>query len=220
MSSSKQTGFTITELSLSIVVAGFMALVIFTATFFYYANVQQAEAYASLGLDSQSILTQATEDVRLADAISSTNALTDAHAPAGGWVTSDPSNVLIIESPAVDSSRNIIFDTDTGLPYRNEFIYFTSGKNMYKRILANPNATGNVAVTTCPTAFVTSSCPPDRLFSSDVKDMNFTFYDTSDATTADATQARSVLLVMNMSKKVYGKNVELDNSTRVTLRNQ
>jgi prepilin-type N-terminal cleavage/methylation domain-containing protein len=87
-----QAGFTITELSISVVVAGFMAAVIFAATFFYYTNVQQAEVSASLGLDSQSILTQLTDDTRLADAISTTNAITDSHAPVGGWVTSDPSN--------------------------------------------------------------------------------------------------------------------------------
>jgi hypothetical protein len=215
-----QAGFTITELSISVVVAGFMAAVIFAATFFYYTNVQQAEVSASLGLDSQSILTQLTDDTRLADAISTTNAITDSHAPVGGWVTSDPSNVIIIESPAVDSSHNIIFDTSTGLPYRNEFIYFTTGTSMYKRVLANTAATGNTAVTTCPAGAVSSSCPADRVFSNNVKDLNFTFYDAPNNTTADATQARSVLLTVNMNKKVFGKNVELDNSTRVTLRNQ
>jgi hypothetical protein len=215
-----EAGFTVSELALSITVAGFMATVIFAATFFYYANVQQAEAAASLGLDSQSILTQLTEDTRLSDAISTTNALADAHAPVGGWVTSDPSNILIVENPAVDSSHNIIFDSSTGLPYRNEYIYFTSGTNMFKRVLANPNAVGNTAITTCPAGAATSSCPPDRLFSIYVKDMNFTFYDSSDNTTADASQARSVSLVVNMAKKIFGKNVELDNSTRVTLRNQ
>lgn len=220
MSYRSQAGFTIAELSLSVVVAGFMAAVIFAATLIYYGNVQQAEAAASLGLDSQSILTQLTDDIRLADAIASTNALADANAPAGGWVTSDPSNIIIIESPAVDASHNIIFDASTGLPYRNEFIYFTSGTSMYKRILANSAATGNTAVTTCPAALATPSCPPDRLFSSNVKDMNFTFFDGSGNSTSDATQARSTSLVVNMAKKVFGRTIELDNSTRVTLRNQ
>lgn len=215
-----QDGFTITELSLSVTIAGLLAVVIFGVTFFYYGNVQQAEASASLGVESQSILTQLTDDIRLADAIATTNAITDPNAPVGGWVTSDPSNIIIIESPAVDSSRNIIFDSTTGLPYRNELIYFTSGSNMYKRVLANPSAVGNTAVTTCPAAAATSTCPPDRLFSDNTKDMNFTFYDSTGNSTADAAQARSTLLVVNMAKKVYGKNVELDNSTRVTLRNQ
>jgi type II secretory pathway pseudopilin PulG len=216
--SRKVEGFTITELVISITVAGFLTMALFAATFYYYANSQQAGATADLAIEAENILTQMTEDIRLSDAISTTNAITDAHSP-GGWVTSDPSNIIIIENPAIDSSRNIIYDSSTGNPYRNEFIYFLNGTSMYKRILANPSASGNIAKTTCPTGYVTSTCPADRLFSSNVSNLTFTFYDSSDNTTANATQARSVLLTVNMAKKVYGRNVVLNNSTRVTLRN-
>lgn len=216
----KQGGFTITELVISITVAGFLVAVLFIATFYYYANTAQAQAAADLGIQSQSILSQMTEDIRLADAISSTNLLTDANAPAGGWVTSDPSNVIIIESPATDSSHNIIFDSNTGYPYRNEYIYFTSGTSMYKRILANTAAIGNTAKTTCPAASASSACPADILFSDHVSNLSFTFYDSGGASTADAAQTRSVALTVNMSKDAYGKLVTLNNATRVTLRNQ
>lgn len=215
-----QAGFTITELVISITVAGFLVAVLFIATFYYYANTAQAQAGADLGLQSQSILAQMTEDIRLADAISSTNAITDANAPVGGWVTSDPSNVIIIESPATDSSRNIIYDSDSGLPYRNEYIYFTSGSQMYKRVLANPSAAGNTAKTTCPADAASSSCPADILFSDNVSNLSFTFYDASGNSTADAGQARSVSLTVNMSKTAYGKAVTLNNTTRVTMRNR
>lgn len=217
---SRQSGFTIVEMAIAITVAGFLAAALFIATFSYYADVSRAETSASLALESQTILTQMTEDVRLADAISTTNAITDANSPAGGWVTSDPSNVIIIESPAVNSSHNIIYNTDTGSPYRNEFIYFNSNNSMYKRVLANPNAVGNTAVTTCPAAKASLSCPADALFSSNVGNLNFTFYDSSGNTTADAASARSVQLVADMSKKSFGRTITLANTTRVTLRNQ
>jgi len=216
----KQTGFTIVEMVIAMTVAGFLAAAIFIATFDYFADVSRSEASATLALESQTILTQMTEDIRLADAISSTNALTDANAPVGGWVTSDPSNVIIIESPAVNSSRNIIYNTNTGFPYRNEFIYFNSGSNMYKRILANTAAVGNTQRTTCPAGKSSSSCPPDRLFSSNASNLSFTFYDSSDNTTSNAGSARSVQLVVNMSKKVFARTLSFDNTTRVTLRNQ
>src|SRR6266404_2434007 len=145
-------GFTITELAISITVAGFLAAILFITTFYYYANVLQSETSSELALESQTILAQLTEDIRLADAISSTNAITDANAPVTGWVTSDPSNIIIIENPAVDSGRNIIYNSNTGFPYRNEFIYFTNGTSMRKRVLANSSAVGNTAVTTCPAA--------------------------------------------------------------------
>jgi type II secretory pathway pseudopilin PulG len=216
----KSAGFTITELVLSITVAGILAVILFTATFYYYVNAAQTEASTNLALESQSILTQITEDIRLADSIASTNAISDVNGPGGGWITSDPSNIIIIENPAIDSSRNIIYDTNTGSPYRNELVYFVSGTNMYKRTLANSSAIGNTSKTTCPKASASSTCPPDRLFSENVTSITFTFYDSSDNTTANATNARSVSLTVNMAKKSFSKNITLNNSTRVTLRNQ
>lgn len=213
-------GFTITELIISITIAGFLTAVLFITTFYYYANVSQSETSSTLALESQNILAQLTDDIRLSDAISSTNALADAYAPGGTWVTSDPSNIIIIENPATDINRNIIYDSSSGLPYRNEYIYFTSSTNMYKRILKNPNATGNTATTSCPAANATSTCPPDRLFSSNVSNLTFTFYDAVDNSTSNPALARSVVLQVDMAKKVFGKIITLSNSTRVTLRNQ
>lgn len=217
---SQTKGFTLPELVISIAIAGVLAGVLFTATFYYYANIVQSEVATDLALDSQSILTQLTEDIRLSDAISSTNAITDPNAPGGAWVTSDPSNILIIESPATTSARDIIYDESTGFPYRNEYIYFTSGTNMYKRVLANSAAVGNTAVTTCPTALSNASCPPDRLFSNNISNLSFIFYDSSNTSTTDASQAHSVELNVDMAKKGFGKNITLGNSTRVTMRNQ
>lgn len=220
MTKPNQSGFTIPEMAISVTVAGFLAAALFIATFYYYANVIQSQTSTDLGLESQNILAQLTSDIRLSDAISSTNAIADANAPVGGWVTSNPSNILIIESPAVDSFQNIIYDQNTGFPYRNEFVYFINGSSMYKRILANPAAAGNTAITTCPANKVTSSCPQDLLFSTNVSNLSFTFYDAADATTSDATKARSLTLDADMLKKSFGKNITLINTTRVTLRNQ
>lgn len=219
-SAKNSAGFTIPELVLSITVAGFLAAVLFVTTFYYYANVSQSETSSTLALESQNILAQLTEDIRLSDAMSSTNALADTYAPGGGWVTSDPSNVIIIENPAVDSSRDIIYNSSTGFPYRNEFIYFTSGKNMYKRILKNSAATGNTATQSCPLANSSATCPRDRLLSANVSNLTFTFYDALDNSTANPALARSVVLQVDMTKKAFGKNISLSNSTRVTLRNQ
>jgi prepilin-type N-terminal cleavage/methylation domain-containing protein len=220
MTRRENSGFTITELAISLTVASILALVLFTATFYYYVNTAQAETSTNLALDSQTILTQITDDIRLADSIASTNTISDPNGPGGGWTTSDPSNIIIIESPAVDSGRNIIYNSTTGFPYRNEFIYFISGTNMYKRVLANTAATGNTAKTTCPAAQASPTCPKDLIFSSNVSNLNFTFYDSTDATTANAAVARSVLFRVDMAKKMFGKNIALNNSTRVTLRNQ
>lgn len=213
-------GFTIVEMVISLVVAGILAVVIFAVTFYYYANTVQAQTAADLGLESQAVLSQLSNDLRLADAISQTNVLADDNQPGGGWVTSNPSNVIIIESPAVDASRNIIYDPNTGFPYRNELIYFIDGGSMYKRVLANPDATGNTQITTCPAAVASAACPPDRLFTSHINNLSFTLYDATGAVTNDFSQTRSVYLQVNLVKKVFGKTITLNNATRITLRNR
>lgn len=215
-----QKGFTITEIVIAISVSAILSSVLFMVTFRFYSNALQAQITTEMALESQTILTQMVEDIRLADSINTTNVITDANSPTGGWVTSDPSNIIIIANPAKNSSQDIIYNSSTSLPYKNEFIYFISGGKMYKRILKNTSATGNLATTTCPQIAVTAICPPDKFFSDKINNLTFTFYDINDATTASASSARSVLLTVNMTKTVFGKVITLANSTRVTLRNQ
>jgi prepilin-type N-terminal cleavage/methylation domain-containing protein len=214
-----QHGFTITELLVVLGVAAGMVAILFTVTFNYYVSTVKAEVATQMALESQSLLTQLTEDVRLADAITDTNVISDSNNP-GGWTTNDPSNIIIIQSPATDTDRDIIYDNSTGYPFSNEFVYFLDGNSMYKRILANAAASGNTAVTTCPSSVAGPSCPQDKLFSNKITNLTFTFYDINDVQTALAAEARSVLLAVNMEKEVYGETITLNNSTRITMRNQ
>lgn len=214
-----ERAFTITELMLATAISGILAVVMFTISTYYYGNTLQAQMTAQMALESQLILTQLVEDIRLSDGIAQTNAITDVNSPAGGWVTSDPSNILIIKSPAIDSARDIIYDPSTNLPYRNEIVYFSTGSTMYKRMLKNDSAPGNTAVTTCPPALATASCPEDKSYTNNLVNLTFTFYDVNDAPVANPELARSVNLIVNMQRKVYGKNLTISNSTRTTLRN-
>ena len=213
-------GYTITELIVAIAVSTIMVGVLYTVTFRYYVATAKADVTTTMALESQSLLTQLTDDIRLATGIGETNAIDDPNGPGGGWMTNDPSNILIVESPATDSNRDIIYDSLTGYPYTNEFVYFSDGSSMYKRTLKNEDATGNTAKTTCPQAIASGSCPADRLFTNKLENLTFVFYDANDAVTTDSTLARSVELTVSMSKDVYGQTLELSNSTRVTLRNQ
>lgn len=219
MSSTNARGFTITELLMVLAVAGGMIAILFTVTFNYYVATVKAEAATQMALESQSLLNQLTEDIRLADSIGSTNAVSDPSNP-GGWTTNDPSNIIIIQSPATEADKDIIYDSSTGYPYSNEFIYFLSDNSMYKRILANSSASGNSAITTCPESNASPSCPQDKLFSNKITNLTFTFYDINDAQTTNAAEARSILFVVNMEKEVYDETITLNNSTRITLRNQ
>lgn len=217
--SENEKGFTIVELILATAIAGILSVVMFTISVYYFGSTLQAHASAEMALESQLILTQLVEDIRLSDGIGLTNSISDANAPAGGWVTNDPSNIIIVKSPAIDSNRDIIYDPSTNYPYHNELIYFSNGQAMYRRTLKNPDAPGNIAVTTCPPQNATSSCPADKEFTKSMTNLTFTFFDVNNAQTADPTLARSVELVVNMQRRVYGKALTIINSTRTTLRN-
>ncbi len=215
----KQAGLTLIELMISITISGVITLIMITITVYYYGDMLRAQATAELAIESQTVLRRIIEDARLGDSIRSTNQIADTYSPSGGWVTSDPSNVLIIAVPATDSTRQIIYNTADNYPYENEAIYFSAGTTMYRRALKNTSAVGNTTVTTCPSANTTTSCPADLALSKYVTNLSFTFYDVNNATTTNAAQARSVSITINMQRKVYGTTIDFSNTVRTTLRN-
>jgi prepilin-type N-terminal cleavage/methylation domain-containing protein len=215
-----QRGFTVVELLLAMTVAGIMISVLFSITFNYYANAVQSQAAANMALESQTILSQIVDDLRLADGTGASTTLTDTYAPPGNWTTSDTNDVLIIKSPATTSTEDIIYRTDTGYPYHNEYVYFVKGKTLYKRILKNSSATDNAANQTCPAVNATATCRADLVYSTDLTSFTFTLYDTNNVVTTVAGATRSVKLSITLSKLVFGKTITLSNTTQVTQRNQ
>src|SRR5688500_13056004 len=106
-------GFSIVELTIATAIAGMISTVMIGISIYFIGDVLQAQAATQMALESQLILTQLVEDIRLSDGISSTNQIPDTYRP-GGWATNDPSNIIIINSPATDSNRDIIYDPETG----------------------------------------------------------------------------------------------------------
>ncbi len=186
----------------------------------FVGDITRARITADLAVESQLLLRAIVEDTRLADSLSSSNAIADPNAPSGGWITNDPSNVLIIDTPAIDVSRNIIYNTATTLPYSNEVIYYATGSSMYRRVLKESAAVGSIAKTTCPPASATSTCPADKLYTRYLTDLSFTFYDDNNVTTANAASARSVQISVNVKRKIYGRDITFNNTIRTTMRNR
>jgi prepilin-type N-terminal cleavage/methylation domain-containing protein len=213
-------GFTIIEVVVSISIATVISIALLTISLGYVGDTMRARLTADLAIESQLLLRAMVEDVRLAGSLSTTNQNTDANAPVGGWITNDPSNIVIIDLPAIDASRNIIYDTTTGFPYDNEVVYFSNGTTMYRRTIVNPSATGNSLQTSCPPNLATSNCPNDKKYSQYLSDLSFTFYDDANATTSDATLARSVQINVKLQRKIMGKTVAFNNTIRTTLRNR
>ena len=211
------SGYTMTELIIAIAVSTIIITVLSGITLSIYRSIQISRATAELSSESQLILHSIVDDTRLAGGLLSNNSISDSYAPIGGWSTNDPSNVLIINSPATDSNANVIYNSETGSPYKNEIIYFGVNGKLSKRTLRNTNAPNNITLTTCPSG--TANCKSDKTYTSSLKDLSFTFYDENDQTTSVAENARSVRLSVTLEKKTSGKFVTITNTLRTTLRN-
>ena len=212
-----QSGFTITELLVAIAVGSVLSVLMISIFIYGYGGLLIEQTRANMVLDSQLFLRRMTEDIRVANQILPTNTIADSN-NISGWVTSDPANILILTQPAVDSGDNFITDTNTGYPYQNEIVYFGDGENIYRRTLENTSATGNIASTTCPAG--TIGCSPDIKLSEYLKNMTFTFYDINNTVTTLIPDARSVSLTINLEKNIFGRNILVQNTTRMTLRNE
>lgn len=213
-------GYTVPELTVSIVILGILIISLFSFSTYYFSNVTRNSAFVDMSVDSQNLLRATVEQLRYGAGVRQSNTITDPNAPVGGWNTSNTNFVIIIAVPAIDSSDNYIIDSATGSPYNNELVYFKDNTTLYRRTLANPSAAGNTLVTSCPAALSSPSCPPDNKLINDLDSMVFTLYDQDDAITTDPLLARSVKIDLGLLKKSFGSPLTLDNSIRVTLRNQ
>ncbi len=219
MSGNTKNGYTIVEMVIAIVVGSIISLVVLAFTFSLYTDTLKTQAETSMLIDSQIILRRVADDMRFSSGILTTNTIPDPNEPASGWNTSNADLILILSSPAVDTQGNHIIDDDTSNPYQNELIYFADGENLYKRVLANPEAADNQNITTCPETIATTACPSDPILSETFLDLSFVFYDQNNSVTADPTLGRSVDILIQLAKNVFGEDIDIDNQVRMTLRN-
>lgn len=215
----EQSGVTIFELLISVGIAAILITVLMSVSLGFYGSTIRSQITAEMAIDSHFMLRAMVEDLRLGHNIGVTSVLSDPNSPSGGWSTSDPDNVLIINRPATTSSNDIIYDSSTGDPYNNEYIYFIEDNKLQKRLLKNTSAAGNHIATTCPAPAVSSTCPSDRVYSAYVDNMALTFYDNNNIVTTDVTLARSVGIKLSMSRNVFGKTIIFNNSILTKLRN-
>jgi prepilin-type N-terminal cleavage/methylation domain-containing protein len=215
-----EKGFTLIELVIGVGIMGIIAVTLLGTLTYYFANMTRNNHFIEMTVNSQNFLRVTVEELRYGAGVRQSNTVTDAHEPSGGWDTSNDSFVIIIAVPAIDSDREYIIDPLTGYPYNNELVYFRQGDLLYKRTLANPDASGNTLTTSCPAASANASCPADKLLLEDLDEIEFTLYDQDNTQTTNALLARSVKIDLTLTRDSFGQPQSLDNTIRTTLRNR
>ena len=211
-------GFTLVELNLGIIILSVLLVSLLAVFTNFFVIMTRTNAIVDMTVDSQNLLRTAVEELRYGAGVRQSSTIPDANAP-GGWDTGNANFVIVIAVPAVDSDRNYIIDTDIGSPYMNELVYYKDGTDLYKRILAHPNATGNMLTTSCPASSASASCPADRKLVENVDTMEFILYDQDNSVTNDPLAARSVQIDLTLQRETFGQPLTYDNSVRITLRN-
>lgn len=214
-----QAGFTIPELTISMVVTGILVIGLFAGIATYFKLISQNNAGIDLTVSSQNLLRSTVEALRYGGGVEQSNTITDPNAPVGGWNTSNSNFVIVIDTPAEDSAHNYIINPATGGPYMNELVYYKNGGSLMRRALANPGALGNSLQTSCPSNLASSSCPADKDLADYVNSMVFTLYDRNANQITDPTKAHSVKIDLTMNRTIFGTSLSQSNSIRVTLRN-
>lgn len=183
-----QSGFTIPELIIMMVVTSILTILVISFAISYWGGA------ARLQNDSTTLVSRLNAGDALRDALNvssgliNQNSIPDTYTgnadpaqdgsywrvlhavpgtvtmPSGSAITP----VFYFESPSTNTAKNFIMNGSQW--YLDEFVLYLDGstKTLKLRNLTNPSATGDRLKTTCPPAQATSSCPPDRTIAEDV----------------------------------------------------
>lgn len=215
-----QSGYTIIELLISIAVSSILSTVLLGITLHYFGSVIRSQVNSEMAVSSHYTLRAIVEDLRVATSLGTTGVLPDSNAQSGGWSTNSASQTLLINRPATDASDNIVYDSSTGNPYSNEFVYFVQDSKLFRRSITNSAASGNTTVTSCPVSLPAAGCPPDRTYADHVSSFTFTMYDQDGNITTDPGLAQLVDVELAMERRVFGEDVTLTNKISTALRNR
>lgn len=216
-----QSGMTLVELLIALVITGLLMTVIVGFSTDKLRDSALQGAKNDLLTNAQTGLNRVTNDIRLANSADDQNRWSDNNAPGApgdlySWNSS--ASVLILAIAAQDSSGNILFDdAHDYVSAKNNSIYYVSNGTLWRRTLAAPK-TGNAATTSCPSSTANATCPADRRVLDDVSDFQVTYYDGSDQQ-VDPSSARSIKLQVTLTRHVYGQNITVSYTTRMVFRN-
>ncbi|MBC7546359.1 hypothetical protein H7171_01285 [Candidatus Saccharibacteria bacterium] len=194
------TGLTIIELVVVISISGFLITIVGAFALDYWGNTvsssnHQASLVSRLNASDylNSAIDQATGLINQnnipdtntgnADPLNSSgtywlvlNAVPGLiHKGASGTITP----VLYYNRASVDTSKHIIMNG--AIPYEDNIMLYLDGSTnqLLARTLANTYAVGNRALTTCPAAIASSTCPADTVVAESVTSVSMRYFSRS-----------------------------------------
>lgn len=213
-----QSGFTLIELIIVMLVMSILSLSLAAFITDWLVVSGQENANSALQSTAESALDQVTTDIELSGSVDQTNRWPDPNGPGGIYGWQSGSQTMILAHIATNSSGNVIFiDSSDYITQKDDYIYFLSGSTLYRRILSS-GTSGDTAVTTCPPAIATSSCPPDTTIATGVTSWSVSYFDASNNSVTPS-DARSVQLSITISTTYAGHTVKASYTTRMVFRN-
>jgi prepilin-type N-terminal cleavage/methylation domain-containing protein len=219
-----EAGFSLIELLITMAVSSILLFV---------SGVFIGQGTLSINADFNKTLAQTAVDtvarvIKSARSVQAQNSQPDLHSPGGstnlyGWNgTAGTNATLILAIPARDASNNLLYvdGLHTNL-YTNDVIYYfdSSTKKLFKRTIAN-SVPGNAAVTTCPPALATSSCPADSVVVQDIANLATSYFDSNNASVSVPSGTESVGYTLTETRVIGNKSYVGTYSTLVSMRNK
>jgi prepilin-type N-terminal cleavage/methylation domain-containing protein len=226
-----QAGYTLIEMLVAIsmssllvlAIGGFATNGVLSTNQDYNKTLVLANAKEAVGVVARQI--------RQAKSVLTTNSLTDANAPAGGWSgAAGVGSPLILAVPSRDATtKDIIFiDGNHKSVYTDNVIFYldSATHRLYKRTIANttlPAGYTNAVKTTCPPSIATASCPADADVVDDVANLSTTYLDSSGAVVPAGDfpgPTYAVSFTVTETRTISGKTYSGVYSTIASMRNK
>lgn len=234
-------GFTLVEILIISPVVMVTIVMLMSYLFNQYGQLTQQGAQLDLNVEVQNITFSMQDDLFFSKSFESNknDNLDDSFAPGGGWTATSTPKTLILSTAALtknyrDEDRQPVYiDTQGCTPQAtleensilyNNIIYFVSGTTLYKRILTAPSTMATCGTPyqkqTCPAASATTSCPADRVLTTKLNSISYTYYDTNNVVTTTPENADKVTITMQLKDRAYAEDIFSTSSITLKKLNQ
>lgn len=192
-----ESGFTISELLVVIILTSLLTLIIMLFTFSLWRTSATQEANIDTLLTRFNASDKLRELIGTSTGLIIQNGLNDGRAmvtdpanPGGNYwlpIHAIPGNkpmsssgnytpLIYLRRFSANSSGQYIMNGTQ--PYEDEFVLYMDGstKSLMQRTIANPSASGNRLKTSCPSTYASASCPSDKVIASDITSIDTRYF--------------------------------------------